>query len=124
LFGIVVFIIFGIIWIYKQYKEAKMESEIEQAKKNHDYLTEFRLIQQQRAQENERRQAQLQDAPDQKYLDALLVLDAAEHGIFIPGDEEVFHALDEDRSMPPEWENETGTDPAEEYEPPDIWGLP
>lgn len=52
-----------------------------------------------------------QAAEDQKYWEALIVLDAAEQGFFWPGGERVFEALDK-----PETESYRYTDDWQDYD--------
>jgi hypothetical protein len=52
---------------------------------------------------------QKENQANQKYIDAIFVLDAAQHGVIVPGTERVFEELDES-------DEENGGDPYPDWE--------
>jgi hypothetical protein len=86
--------IFAVAWVVNELSEKNLDHRIEQALANNNFEEFKRLInlriERQRKKVKSYRRAQA----DQRYLDAFLVLDAADDGIFVPGDENIFDELD------------------------------
>jgi hypothetical protein len=59
---------------------------------------------------NSRYRAQNRVDPNKKYIDAIFVMDAAEHGVFVPGAERVFDELDQDEEGEQEHSNNDWVD--------------
>ena len=95
-FFFIFLLFFGAVWLYQKWGEKELDKKIKRAWQNHDYLNYPILIEEKRKKFQEREVAKRQATQDHKYLDALITLDAAEHGIFLPRDEEVFNTLDEE----------------------------
>ena len=129
------FIIFGFIlimgiaqaidWI----KEKSIEKQINEAIKEGNFCEYTRLVNLRNERDNKLKQAQENYPTDLDYYDAMIVLDAAENGIFFPNGHEVFEKLD-NRNIDNYDEYEYESDYYDEYyddynesEYSDHWGL-
>ena len=86
----------GIVWLIQRQSDQDLERQTQQALKNGNMQEFSRLSGIRLAREQKKRQAQRENAANQRYLDAIMVLDAAEHGVFVPDPEQVFDHLDDD----------------------------
>ena len=109
----------GIVWLIQRQSDQDLERQTQQALKNGNMQEFSRLSGIRLAREQKKRQAQRENAANQRYLDAIMVLDAAEHGVFVPDPEQVFDHLDGD----PEDDREDSYEdyPAEEYDYPEDY---
>ena len=102
-----ILLICGIAWLVQHLSDQDLESQIRRASLDGNTSDLQRLYRIRREKEQKKRQAQQRAAAvDQGYMDAIMVLDAAEHGVFVPNPEQYFDHL--------------GEDPADDYED-DRW---
>ena len=86
----------GIIWLVQRQSEQDLARQTQQALKDGNMGEFSRLTSIRLEREKKMRQAQQANAANQRYMDAIMVLDAAEHGVFVPNPEQVFDQLDDD----------------------------
>jgi hypothetical protein len=115
----------AIDWI----KEKSFEKQINEAIKEGNFCEYTRLVNLRNERDNKLKQAQENYPTDLDYYDAMIVLDAAENGIFFPNAHEVFEKLD-NRNIDNYDEYEYESDYYDEYyddynesEYSDHWGL-
>jgi alkanesulfonate monooxygenase SsuD/methylene tetrahydromethanopterin reductase-like flavin-dependent oxidoreductase (luciferase family) len=108
----------GIVWLVQRQSDQDLERQTQQALKNRDMQEFSRLSSIRLAREQKKRRVQRENAANQRYLDAIMVLDAAEHGVFVPDPEQVFDHLDDDQEN--NYENEPGDDYEEDNYPEDY----
>ena len=88
-FGFVIFILI-IIWTVQYFTDREEQSKIRQAWEKGNYGEYYRLNSERKQRQKECRQAEARNAKENRWMDEILVLDAAEHGVFLPGAEQVF----------------------------------
>ena len=126
------FIIFGFLlimgiaqaidWI----KEKSFEKQINEAIKDGNFNEYTRMVNLRNERENKLKRAQGIYPTDLDYYDAMIVLDAAENGIFSPNAHEVFEKLDNrniDNYDEYEYESDYYDEFYDESEYSDHWGL-
>lgn len=94
LFGLLLILIF-VLWEIDRIIQRSIDRRIDRASRegNFDELT--KLIQIKIKRQRKQRDAASRTEMDQRYLEALLILDAAENGVFLPDGERYFEALDQ-----------------------------
>jgi hypothetical protein len=113
----------ALIWLFQFISDGKVNQDIEKAWKAKDYQAYYRLSAEKSRREVSRRQAEAHEHEGTLWMDRILVLDAAEHGVFAPGAEQVFedpgefssgyHASDE---MDVDFDDYDGDDYQDEYQ--------
>ena len=122
-----IIMIIGVAQLVKRSNDRNLQKQIKAAVKRGDYVEYIRLSNLRNKRENKLQGAQGNYPTDLDYLEAMIVLDAAENGIFFPGGHQVFERLD--RRNPekyPEYEDEYYEEYYDEYdesEYSDHWGL-
>jgi hypothetical protein len=86
----------SIAWLVQYLSDQNLERQINQARQagNAEELQRLNRLRYEREQ-NKRRVQKASEA-DQRYFDAIMVLDAAEHGVFVPNPEQYFNRLGQD----------------------------
>jgi hypothetical protein len=95
IFGFIA-LIWGIVWLVQHQSDQELECQIQQASKEGNSRELRRLNSIRLEREQKKHQAQRENRANQRYMDAMIALDAAEHGVFVPNPEEVFDHLEED----------------------------
>lgn len=110
-----IFLIIGIAWLAQYLSKLNLEEQIRQAQGSGNTSELQRLNRIRCEKEQISRQFQKENAANQQYFDAIMVLDAAEHGVFVPNPEDYFNHLGEDQ-IDRRGVYEYELDPADDYE--------
>jgi hypothetical protein len=127
-FIILGFILFmGIAQVFDWIKGKNLDKQISEALENGNLSEYFRLVNLKNVKDNKLQGAQGNYPTDLDYLEAMIVLDAAENGVFFPEGQQVFERLDNrNPEYYPEYEDEYYEEYYDEYdegEYSDHWGL-
>ena len=119
--------IIGVAQLVKRSNDRNLQKQIKAAVKRGDYVECIRLSNL-RNRRNDKLQGAKGNYPsDLDYLEAMIVLDAAENGVFFPDGHQVFERLDNrNPEHYPEYEQEYYEESYDEYdegEYSDHWGL-
>ncbi|HMD89974.1 MAG TPA: hypothetical protein VKF38_12500 [Anaerolineaceae bacterium] len=86
----------SIAWLAEYLTDQNFERQIKQARQagNAEELQRLNRLRYER--EQNKRRAQKASAADQRYFDAIMLMDAAKHGVFVPNPQQYFDRLGQD----------------------------
>jgi hypothetical protein len=111
-----IFSIAGIVWLVQHLSKWNLERQIKQANQDGNAGELQRLNRLRNEREQNKRRAQRTGVADQRYFDAIMVLDAAEHGVFVPNPADYFDHLGENTENEEEYRNNYDEDRGNDYE--------
>ena len=88
-------LLLGAVWALDQYSKKNLDRRIDRASREGRAEELSCLIQIKIERQRKEMEAASQVEANRRYFDALLVLDAAENGVFLPDGERYFEALDQ-----------------------------
>ena len=106
----------SIAWLAEYLTDQNLERQIKQARQagNAEELQRLNRLRYER--EQNKRRAQKASEADQRYFDAIMVLDAAKHGVFVPNPADYFDHLGDDTENEEDYRNNYDEDRGNDYE--------